>query len=45
MEAEKEEIAMAAVGKSEDLPSKVGKEDQIALAGCTREGVVSVLEC
>ena len=45
MEAEKEEAAMARVGKGNGKPRPIRKEDQVALPGCTREGVVFILEC
>ena len=45
VEAKKEEAALAMVGKGDGNPKPIRKEDQVALPGCTREGVVYALEC
>ena len=45
IEKEKEEAAMAMVQGGENKPKPINKEDQIALPGCTREGVAYILEC
>ena len=46
MQTEKEEAALTMVGKGEGPALKpIKKEDQVALPGCTREGVVYALDC